>query len=153
MLMRGASLLVLGLLAAACDAQPYRQYATRAEAVEAGEIERGWLPVWLPGSAANLYLQNDLDTNAWWLRTDLTPTAIDSLRSLLVPMSPDSIRVIRPRGSDSWWFEGLVEQQPANDGALNSHLFRGNGDPIPRDVLIAVDRVSPRVYVWTGSFR
>jgi hypothetical protein len=47
----------------ACDEQPYRSYATYAEAVAAGEVERGWLPTWVPASASNLHLQGDLDTN------------------------------------------------------------------------------------------
>jgi hypothetical protein len=72
---------------------------------------------------------------------------------LLVPISADGIRAQHPAASDDWWFEGLIQQQPENDGALNAHLFRGRGDPIPETTVVALDRLSGRAYIWTHGVR
>lgn len=136
-----------------CGEQPYRHYAGTTEAIAAGERERGWLPAWLPASARDVHLQGDLDTNDWWLRARLWPAAADSLRRRLSPVVPESVRVRRPRAAKSWWFEGLAQQQPANGGALNAELFRGTGEPVPRTTVVAFDRTSPTVFVWTRGTR
>ncbi|MBW3571580.1 MAG: hypothetical protein KY467_10780 [Gemmatimonadetes bacterium] len=145
--------IILALATAGCDEQPYRQYASASEAVAAGERDRGWLPVWLPLSARDVHLQGDLDTNQWWLRVQLSRAAADSLRTVLVPVPADSVRAQRPRGSGRWWFEALVQHAPENDHALNAHLFRGTGRPVPRTTIVAFDRLSDRVYVWGGLER
>lgn len=153
MSLRPARWILAMLVLAACSEQPYRHYATAGEAVTAGEHGRGWLPAWLPGSARDVHLQGDLDNGAWWLRADLTPAAADSLRRALVPVSADSVRYRAPRRGGGWWFETLIEQHPANDGGLYANLFRGTGAPVPRTTVVAFDRFSPTVYVWTSAIR
>jgi hypothetical protein len=148
---RGA--LAAFLLLAACDEQRYRHYTSAAQAAAAGERARGWLPAWLPASARDVHLQGDLDTNAWWVRADLSAAAADSLRLLLEPVSADSIRVPQPRRGAGWWFESLVQQHPENDGGLNADLFRGRGTPVPRTTVVAFDRTSSRVFAWTTVAR
>lgn len=145
--------LAMMIILAACFEQPYRHYATAAEAVAAGERTRGWLPAWLPGSAREVHLQGDLDNNEWWLRADLTPAAADSLRAVLAPVPADSVRYRAPRRSGRWWFEGLIEHHPANDAALYADLFRGTGTPVPRTTVVAFDRSSPTIYIWTSAIR
>jgi hypothetical protein len=133
--------------------QPYRHYATFAEAVAAGERDRGWLPAWMPSDATDLHIQGDLDTNAWWIRARLPASGVQSLHSHLVPVAVDSVRVRRPRRSGAWWMESLIEQHPANDNGLHADLFRGAGDPVPRTTVVAFDRASDAVYVWTSGIR
>jgi hypothetical protein len=137
------------LVLAACREQPYRHYATAAEAVAAGERDGGRLPAWLPPTAEDVYLQADPENNRWWLRAKLSRTAADSLRAVLSPIAAESVAVVHPRGGSSWWFQGLIEQQPANDGALYSEPFRGTGAPVPRATIIVFDRGSPGIYAWT----
>lgn len=143
----GAAILAL----AACDEQPYRRYGSAAEAIAAGERDRGWLPAWFPGSARDVHIQGDLDNNNWWIRAKLTQPAADSLRAILSPAPADSVRVRRPRGATSWWFEALIQQAPENDNALNAELFRGTGIPADRTIIVAFDRISSDVYVWTSG--
>ena len=69
-----------------------------------------------------------------------------------MPVDPAEVRPWRPRYDRSWWFEGLVQQQPENDAALNANLFHGTGRPVPRSTVVAFDRFSPRVYVWTEGY-
>lgn len=133
----------------ACDERPYRHYPSAAEAVAAGERQRGWLPAWIPGSARDVHLRGDLDTDAWWLRVRLSPAATDSLRALVSPVPADSVRAgRRPWRVGEWWFEALVQQAPENDNALNAELFRGTGTPVPRTVVVAFDRTSDLVFIW-----
>lgn len=82
---------VLIVLAALCGCveQPHRQYASRADAVETGELARGWLPVWVPESATDIRLQGDLDTNRIRLSFELPPSDWASLRSDLRRLSGD----------------------------------------------------------------
>jgi hypothetical protein len=137
------------MLQASCgDEVVYRHYPTHADAVAAGEQHRGWLPEWIPGTASDLHLESDLDSNEWWLRFSLPGPAHDSLKRQFEPADAASVRVSRPwRGQ--WWFEGLVQKDPANDAALNAELFRRCCDPLQRTVVLAFDRNTPTVYVWT----
>jgi hypothetical protein len=149
--------LVVSIASIACaesPERPYRHYASASEAVAAGERERGWLPGWVPGSARDVHLRRDLDTNAWWLRVRLSPPASDSLRALVSPVPADSVRVgRRPWRVGRWWFEALVQHAPENDNALNAELFRGTGTPVPRTVVIAFDRTSDLVFIWGEGSR
>lgn len=151
--MRRVLPVVAALLLAACNEQPYRHYPDATQAIAAGERDRGWLPAWFPPSARDVHLQGDLDSNAWWLRAQLSTPAADSLRALLVPVDADSVRVRRPFRGGRWWFEGLIQHEPANDAALNAHLFRGTGAPVPRTTFAAFDRTSSTVFVWSQATR
>lgn len=137
------------LVLTACGEPPYRHYATAAEAIGAGERDWGWLPSWFPASAKDVHLQGDPDNGRWWVRAKLSRSAADSLRAILAPIDAESAPVVLPRRASAWWFEGLIEQQPANDAALYAELFRGAGAAVPRTTIVAFDRLSPDVYVWT----
>jgi hypothetical protein len=137
----------------ACVEQPYRRYASGAEAIAAGELQRGWWPAWMPASARNVHLQGDLDSSEWWLRAELSPASADSVRALLSPVDAGSVRVRRPWRGGGWWFEALIQQAPSNDGALNARLFRGTGAPVAYTTVVAFDNVSATVFVWTNGTR
>jgi hypothetical protein len=140
-----ARLLYTVLTVAACHIdQVHRHYATYREALVADERTRGWLPNWVPASAVDLHIQGDIDTNERWLRFDVVRSVADSLRQELVPISADSMRARVPSGSSAWWFEG-------NGGALNADLYRGNSRRVARSVVVAFDRGSQHVYVWSGA--
>lgn len=151
MLLRLLPLLVV--LLAGCFEQPYREYASGAEAIAAGELQRGWWPAWMSASARNVHLQGDLDSNEWWLRADLSPASADSLRALLTQVDAGSVRVQRPWRGGGWWFEALIQQAPSNDNALNARLFRGTGAPVPYTTVVAFDNGSETVFVWTHGTR
>jgi hypothetical protein len=130
------------------DEVVHRQYPTYAGAVAAGELARGWLPEWIPSSASDLHLQSDLDSNEWWLRFQLPGAARDSLKSRLEAVDAASVRVSKPSRA-AWWFDGLIQNEPANDAALNAQIFRRCCDGLQRNIVLAFDRNTPAVYVWT----
>ena len=133
--------------------QPRRHYDTYASAVAAGESSRGWLPAWVPPTATDLFFQNNIDTNELWLRFRLDKTAADSIQQFLRTVPADEVTISSPARASDWWFEGLIEQEPANDAALYAYVFRGTGNPVPQSTVIAFDKASPLVYVWTSQLK
>ena len=139
--------LVLALVllpALGCAEQFENRFATGAAALSSDLARGGWIPRWLPPAARNVYVQHDVDTNEEWILFELDeaqrPALVVGLES--VPSGEiGTVRIRRPRGAP-WWFEGLIEQQPANDGALHAKVFRG----VNRVVLL--DRTGPSVFVY-----
>jgi hypothetical protein len=132
--------------------RPISEYSTLDDAMQAGAVARGWIPNGLPASARSLWEQHDLDTNQVFLRFELPEgdrcSLADGLR--LRELSQDEIRrldVPRP-WSRTLWFEGLIQQAPANDAALNARVYVSQRNDYP--ALVAVDRLSEAVYVWTA---
>lgn len=147
---RCSALMLIGFMALpGCnDELVYRHYSNHAAAVAAGEVQRGWLPEWIPSTASDLHLQNDLDSNEWWLRFQLPVATRDSLKTHLEAADAASVHVSRPWRA-TWWFEGLIQKEPANDAALNAQLFRRCCDAQRRSLVLAFDRNTPTVYIWT----
>ena len=56
------SLFVLGGLLACSNGASFH-YASKAEAQAAGLFQKGWLPAFIPESASNIQIQNNLDLN------------------------------------------------------------------------------------------
>lgn len=131
--------------------RPVAEYATLEDAGRDGAIARGWIPPGLPASAHSLWEQHDLDTNRGFLRFELPERdrteLADALR--LRELSHDEIgrlRVPLPWNRERW-FEGLTQQAPANDAALNAFIYRSQRADYP--AFVAIERRSEVVYVWT----
>ncbi|MEX2208963.1 MAG: hypothetical protein WEF50_22330 [Myxococcota bacterium] len=139
---------VVAISMSACE-RVSTDYATRAEADAEGAIEAGWMPEFVPTSARSIRETHDIDTSEVCLRFEL-PTEdhaefVDSMRQL----QPDEVEALSQtcRLQPRWWFEGLIQHQPANDAALNASFYE---TAVPRwntSALVAVDRVGPSVYV------
>lgn len=62
--MRCATLaFVASLLLGACGDVVSKSYATKAEAIADNLFNKGWLPDFVPDSATNIQVENDLDLN------------------------------------------------------------------------------------------
>jgi len=95
----------------------------------------------------------DLDTNYSWLSFRLQPLSAAELQHKLKLLSEEESRALKlrnPRG-DFNWPEGFIQQQPANDSALYSVVFRGDGHSVPRDARLAFETGKTNVYVWVPS--
>src|SRR6185295_11764325 len=100
------------------DEPPYRHYDRYEEAVTAGELQRGWLPRWVPDAASDIHLQGDIDTSEVWFRFRLPAQGNRPLQDTLVELSLEEIRELlwrQPRGAKAWWPRNLIQQQPADD--------------------------------------
>ena len=132
--------------------QPHRYYDSCADAIAAGELERGWLPNTIPTTARHIHIQSDIDTNSVWLRFELPTMETHGLQSRLDPIPRGDLpqfHVPRPRAASDWWFEDLIWAAPANDNALNAQVFVSNA---PDETCnFAFDQASGSVYVWCAS--
>ena len=145
-------ILVACLFLLACSEQFHHAYESGAVALSSDEARLGWVPQWLPPQAADVKLQYDLDTNDQWLRFKLPAAEQVRFTRYLQPMSEveiERLRIRRPRAAD-WWFDGLIQQQPADDPALNAELFAGAGDVVPRRAIVAFERGTLETYVYIG---
>lgn len=138
------------LLISGCSEQRRERFASGADALTSHAVRRGWIPAWLPPGATDVDLRYNLDTNDVWLSFRLDRTAAAALQRELMPLDDRRVRSLdlrMPRGN-AGWPEGLIQQQPANDAALNARVFRGAGTRIPQSTCIAFEQTTDRVYAW-----
>ena len=139
------SRLAIGLLfALGCAEQFDHRFETGVAALSSDLARRGWVPEWLPAEARNVHIQHDIDTNEEWLRFEVDEEHRSALVAGLQSLSPAEIRAVTVRSPRRapWWFEGLIQQEPANDGALNANIFRGE------DRLVLLDRTGASVFAY-----
>lgn len=145
------SLIVVALLAmSACGEQRRERFASGADALASETARRGWIPSWLPREAIAVDIRYDLDTNFCWLSFRLHPVPAAALQQQLRPLSPQQVRQITLRSPRGYldWPEGVIQQQPVNDGALHSRILCGTGRVIPAQTCFAFEEGSDNVYVW-----
>ena len=149
--LRKAILIAVFVLLPACSEQYYHFFRTGEEALSSDVSNRGWVPEWLPRAAYQIQLQYDIDSNNRWLRFKLPQGENERIiREFFNKLTWEQVKQIpapRPRRAD-WWFEGLIQQQPANDGALNADIYVGNGTRIPRNAYLAVSKTDDSIYLW-----
>ena len=129
---------------------PASHFNTYADARAAGALgPSGWIPAWIPESAYDIQEQHAIDSLSRCIRFSLPEDEARHLRQVLAPLEPQKVTSLDAscRFGASWWFEGLIQQQPANDNALNAELFQGFAGDAP--VLVAIDRVLPQVFIWS----
>ena len=142
-------LCVIALLLSACSERFTEYYPKYEDAVKHGAIKRGWIPEIVPTTATEIHEQHDLATNNVWIRFTIPSSDKNRLTTGLKKLSDaeiQKVKVQRPSKAD-WWFEGLIQQSPANDNALNAEIFivkchEGESG------YIAFDRTSQKVYYW-----
>lgn len=107
----------------------YYELSDGSEAFEAGVIERGWLPEWLPKDIENIHLYYDLDTNERALSFDVANAATFK------------------------WFPECVSTNTATKPRLRTRLFprsvhrmSGLKDCVE---LYAVRDKAGRIHLWT----
>ena len=88
----------------ACSGRRESSYASLADASEAGEITRGWIPDYLPGSAHSIHIVYDPSSPRTWCTFEFSPTDSQTLKKNLTSINALPQRVKRiddPRLS--WW--------------------------------------------------
>lgn len=126
--------------------QPQRYYKSHSDELYSG----GWVPKIFPNDISEIHEQHDIDTNEVWLsfnrgNKDIDPEKINMSRLTWGQIQSTKFR--KPFFS-RWWFEGPVQQQPANDNALNTDFFKGSCVMEGMTSYLALDRTSQRSYWW-----
>lgn len=120
---RASATVLACLLLAACAREVLEvEYDSFTVARDAGAMQRGWLPAWLPPNATRIRERHDLDTNArMWIAN--VPIGID----VSLPRDCESIK---PESAPSppfeldWWPAGIPRKMNA---AGSYYLFRCDG--------------------------
>jgi hypothetical protein len=143
------NLIILLACIAGCSERITAHYPTYDAAKKDGAIQRGWMPELVPTTATEIYEQHDLDNNEVWLRFSLPTENKDKITAEYKKLTNEDIQKIKMRypSKVSWWFEGLIQQSPANDNALNADIYRVKQEG-GKTAYMAVDRVSPHIFYW-----
>lgn len=133
------------LLPFACQyiEEPYSFYQSHTDKLYFGN----WVPKIFPRDIVHIHEQHDIDTNEVWVRfeTAINLVSTNQMKELS-NIEKRELKMKRPYFA-SWWFEGLIEQQPENVNALNAKVYRGVcGENMSS--FLAISRTSKQVYWW-----
>jgi hypothetical protein len=105
----------------ACGDRQESSYATLADAAKAGEINRGWIPDYLPTSSHAIRIVYDPSSPRTWCAFEFSPADSQSLKKNLTSVSalPERLKRVDGPGA-SWWPDFLK-------GNLDVAKFRGSG--------------------------
>ncbi len=141
---------IIGVLAAIIVPRKIQQYETVNQFYEVytDELHRGgWVPNIFPTDIKKIHTQHDIDTNYVWLRFDKGETEIELQDFVKLTRDEKSELRIRKPFNVSSWFPGLIERQPANDGALIADVYKGRCGA-SRPSYLAVPHTGITYYWW-----
>jgi hypothetical protein len=131
----------------ACNQDLHREeiFPTAADAIDAGAVERGVLPSWLPDDARDIRVGTELDRNWIWVEFKIAQDSVSDLTTGLRPISPidfTSKEAWHLRGPE-WWPDCLADAN-VTDCPMKGEFFAGG------NFLVVVERDSLVVYAWTS---
>lgn len=113
---------------AGCGEAVDESYATWAEAREAGAIEKGWIPSFVPPTARDLRDRHDLDTNAQRLTFSAPPSDTSKM-----------VRGLRP-----------VTNEDADAASRLAHEIKWNSEKAPIEAYLVCSQL-PLRNPWAGA--
>ena len=143
--------IVVGLLVTlsgtfACSDVDTNSYATHAEAVRDGALDRGWLPEGLPPGVHEIREAHDLDSNRRWGLFSFAAGDVPALDELLGPEVSLAGETCEPPARIEWW--PLLLRGPLNQAqiaATGLKVYR----PEKTGLTFAVNWDQRRAYYWT----
>lgn len=123
-------------------------YATLGEAIQAGAVERGWVPRGLPPGTREIREAHDLDSNRRWGLFDFPPEEADALRALLGPeLTVHGLRCDPPRRIE-WWpvlLRGALDADQVRATGLQAYAARDG------ELVFAINWRQGRGYYWVSE--
>lgn len=144
-------LIVFTFFLASCSEDFYSYYPTYEAAIKDGSLERGWLPKIIPSSSSEIHEQHNIDSNEVWISFNLPASEKEKITNNLKKLRHKEIvqiKLLLPYKRAKWWFEGLIQQTPANDNALNAEIFTLPCNIESSKAYLAFDRTGSKVYYW-----
>lgn len=120
-------------------------YSNTESAINSGAIERGWVPVFLPPSAKDIYEQHNLDTNEVWLSFAMDADDLDMINRSCQKTGSENVSFPRMGIDGGWWPETLTERgidSHLQQAAEYTHYRCENGGSI------AVEDGGRKVFYW-----
>jgi len=124
-----ASILVEG-----CGGKRDLFYGSLADAAKAGEIDRGWIPDYLPKTSRAIHLTEQDSPSKEWCGFEFLPTDSQSLRENLkgVDALPPSVRRV-PSPGVSWWpavLNGELDAQKIHRERFELYVVESPADSV-----------------------
>jgi hypothetical protein len=132
------------ILVGGCDDNRELFYSALADAVKAGESDRGWIPDYLPKSSRAIHLTEQDSPSKEWCGFEFLPTDSKSLRETLksVDTLPPSVRRV-PSPGPSWWpsmLKGKLDAQKIHEEGFELYVVESPADSVSTWVdLFAID--------------
>ena len=82
-------IIILALLITACTDIIEEYYTNYADVVKSGDLEKGWIPSFLPESAYDIYDKHNLDTNEIWIRFHFNKIDLTELTNVFELLGSD----------------------------------------------------------------
>jgi hypothetical protein len=141
------SILAAALVVVACHSgeTPESRYKSRAAAVSAGAVSRGWVPEALPSSAVDIVESHDIDSNETWIKFRFSESERAVVETMCVPaVGAPSLSL---RHAPVWWPSSLSERTTNDYRLFDCSRSRDNA-ALTR---LAVSRSEPTAFYWTAA--
>jgi hypothetical protein len=109
-------------------------YNALADAAKAGEIDRGWIPGYLPKTSRAIHLTEQDSPSKEWCAFEFLPTDSQSLRERLKSVAglPPSVRRV-PSPGVPWWpamLNGNLDAQNIHKEGFELYLVKAPADSV-----------------------
>jgi len=125
------------------------EYPDLATARAAGDVDRGWIPAWVPEGARDIREVHNLDSNLRWMVFQLEPEAVEALLANLELEGFHAVQVASPRLPRVFESKLHVVLPPVQTQSL--HLLRNAPANGRYGEFVAVQPDLGRVYLWSAS--
>src|SRR5207245_1343420 len=88
-----ALICLLSVLTQGCRERHELHYSSLADAIEAGQVQRGWLPDFLPPSSYEIHLTYAAESARTWCAFRFSPNDTQSFKAKLTPVTTPPSRV------------------------------------------------------------
>jgi hypothetical protein len=100
----------LTMVFAGCgDKLPESSYDSIASAKNAGAIDRGWIPDYLPASSYDIHEIHRLSSPTGWCSFKFAPIGVERFRNTLQASGSRTLTVSRIESPDTTWWPALLE--------------------------------------------
>ena len=128
------TILLMILFSISCNEVRKLNYISFSDAVEAGEITRGWIPDYLPESSRNIRINYDITSSETWCAFEFSPDDVQNFKKALgieVDFFPTRLKQIKRPGL--WWPEFLsgnldiqiIEKSSFSSYAIEEKCYQG----------------------------
>ncbi|MCK4847118.1 MAG: hypothetical protein KAS88_05540 [Deltaproteobacteria bacterium] len=124
-------------------------YSDHEAAVKAGEIERGWMPTYIPTSAKEIRTRHNIDTNNLWWSFYYDPKDYDFMDKSCKKAEKNDLLFTRKRQAFDWWPEELIDGSSEfldNEQSYNYYTCDKTAN-------LAVDTTKSKAYLWDFRIR
>jgi hypothetical protein len=139
--------LALAWMCAGCSDVKESAYATMQDARQAGAVDHGWLPDFLPNSARSIREMHNIDTNQVWCTFEFSARDRPTLQAALSPLTVVEIRGKEVRSAGKSWWPAVLEGR-LDPAAVDRAGLKVYSSGV---LVVAVDWDRSRAFMYGGG--